>query len=198
MSEDEVSAHVTGLHAMLSALPAQEVTGTGRRLLECYDRGGTVFLVGNGGSAATASHFACDLSKGTRSDILPRFRVVALTDNVPLMTAWGNDDSFDRIFAEQLTALVRSGDVVLAISASGNSPNVLEAMRAARAAGAVTIAWTGPSGGQVAELVDSVVRVPAETIEGVEDGHMVMAHALTRYLRARLAERAQDEMRSEK
>jgi D-sedoheptulose 7-phosphate isomerase len=188
MPENEVADHVQSLRSVLAELPAEQINGVGRQLLACYQSGGTVFLLGNGGSAATASHFACDLTKGTRNHAVPRFRVVALTDNVSLMTAWGNDSSYDRIFAEQLNPLVRPGDVVLAISASGNSPNVLEAMREARDAGATTIAWTGPSGGAVAGLADTVIRVPAETIEGVEDGHLVIAHALTRFLRARLAE----------
>jgi D-sedoheptulose 7-phosphate isomerase len=188
MSEDEVASHLAALRTVLSEMPVAQIDDVGRQLLDCYRRGGTVFLLGNGGSAATASHFACDLSKGTRNDAIPRFRVIALTDNVPLMTAWGNDSSYNRIFAEQLSALIRPGDVVVAISASGNSPNVLEAMQAAREGGARTIAWTGPTGGKVAGLVDTVVRVPARTIEGVEDGHMAIAHALTTFLRARLAD----------
>jgi D-sedoheptulose 7-phosphate isomerase len=118
---------------------------------------------------------------------------VALTDNVPLMTAWGNDASFDRIFAEQLMPLVRPHDLLLAISASGSSPNVLEALRAAREAGARTMAWTGATGGSAAPLADTVIRVPATTIEQVEDAHMVLAHALTVFMRSRLRERSPEE-----
>jgi D-sedoheptulose 7-phosphate isomerase len=189
MRESEMERYVQSLCGALSALPHDDLEAVAGEILACHGRDRTVFLVGNGGSAATASHFACDLSKGTRQPGIAPFRTVALTDNVPLLTAWGNDAAFERIFAEQIVALVRAGDVVLAISASGNSPNVLEAMRAAREAGACTIAWTGRTGGEVASLADTVVRVPADSMEEVEDAHMVMAHALTVQLRVRLRER---------
>ena len=155
-------------------------------LLACHRRGGTVFVLGNGGSAATASHFVCDLAKGTRIDGLPAFRVVSLTDNVPLMTAWANDTSYDRVFAEQLSALVRPGDVVVAISASGNSRNVLAATRVARQLGATTIALTGQSGGRLGRLAELTIRVPARSVEQVEDAHLAIAHSLCIALRAQL------------
>src|SRR4051794_6814222 len=105
-------------------VPRRLVGSVAELLLACQERGGTVFVLGNGGSAATASHFVCDLTKGTRNNGLPTFRAIALTDNVPLVTAWANDTSYDRIFAEQLDALVQPDDLVIAISASGNSMNV--------------------------------------------------------------------------
>jgi D-sedoheptulose 7-phosphate isomerase len=111
---------------------------------------------------------------------------MALTDNVPLMTAWGNDTSYDRIFAEQLVALVRPGDVVVIISASGNSPNVLRAAEAARAANTITISMTGQTGGKLRRLSDLTMRVPSPSIELVEDAHMVIAHSLCVALRERL------------
>ncbi len=196
MPDNEIQQHVAELREALSALAPQDMSDAGRQLLDCYDREATLYLVGNGGSAATASHFACDLSKGTRQPGVPRFRAVALTDNVPLMTAWGNDASFDRIFAEQLIPLVRPHDLLLAISASGNSPNVLQAVRSARDGGASTMAWTGPTGGSLADLVDTVIRVPAGTIEQVEDAHMVLAHALTVFIRARLRARSREGARA--
>lgn len=155
-------------------------------LLACHERGRVVFVAGNGGSAATASHFACDLAKGVRAGGLPPFRVVALTDNVPLMTAWGNDTDYQRIFAEQLATLARPGDVLVAISASGNSPNILLAAEAARAAGATTLALTGKTGGKLAKLADLAIRVPLDPIEQVEDAHVVIAHSLCVVLRDRL------------
>lgn len=189
MTDNEITNHLVELRDALSLLDQETVALVGQELIRCYDRDATLYLLGNGGSAATASHFACDLTKGTRQEGLRRFRAIALTDNVPLLTAWGNDASFDLVFAEQLAALLRPGDAVLAITASGNSPNVLEAIETARRAGARAIAWTGATGGKVADLAELVVRVPARTIEQVEDGHMVLAHALTVYLRARLRER---------
>lgn len=183
---DDVERYCRTMSEVLRQLPVTVVDHVGELLWECYRRGGTVFIAGNGGSASTASHFACDLVKGTRNDPLPRFRVVALTDNVPLITAWANDSSYDRIFAEQLSSLVRDGDLVILISASGNSPNILEAARAAGGAGAQTVALAGSDGGRVSGLADVTVCVPAETMEQVEDGHSVITHALCMGLRRRL------------
>src|SRR3954465_13210997 len=104
------------LAAVTVALPFAEAAQIADVLLDCHRRSGTIFVLGNGGSAATASHFACDLSKGTRVAGMAGFRVVPLTDNAPLLTAWANDTSYDRVFAEQLAPLVRPGDLVVAIS----------------------------------------------------------------------------------
>src|SRR5829696_2296434 len=156
-------------------------------LLNCQARGRVVFVVGNGGSAATASHFACDLSKGTRRDGPPTFHVVSLTDNVPLLTAWANDSGYDRVFSEQLTALARPGDLLVAISASGNSPNVVAAVDAARSCGMSVVSLSGRSGGRLAHLVDGLVNVPSDRIEVVEDAHLVIAHSLCVTVRERLA-----------
>ena len=111
---------------------------------------------------------------------------MALTDNVPLMTAWANDTSYERIFAEQLAALVHPGDVVILISASGNSPNVLAAAHEARQAPAHVIALTGQSGGKLEAVADLTVRVPSQSIEQVEDAHLIIAHSLCVSLRRRL------------
>lgn len=161
-------------------------------LMHAYVAGGTVYVFGNGGSAATASHFACDLGKGTarwldRSE--KRFRVIALTDNVPLMTAWGNDSDYADIFAEQLRNLVRPGDVAFAISGSGNSPNVLRALEVARSAGAHTIGLAGFRGGEMKQLCDNWVIVPSENMEIIEDAHVCICHALAVLLRACITER---------
>lgn len=181
------------LSATLQAMPFRHLERAANILQEGYRRNATVFVIGNGGSAATASHFACDLAKGTRVDEMPGFRVLPLTDNVPLMTAWGNDTSYDRIFAEQLAPHVQPGDILVAISASGNSPNILAAAVLARAAGAVVIALTDQSGGKLSRLSHLAIRVPtdaAQQIEQVEDAHMVVAHSLCVTLRARLRKEA--------
>lgn len=168
------------------AMPFARLARAAELLLACYRRGGTVFVLGNGGSAATASHFACDLAKGTRCEGARAFRVVPLTDNLPLITAWANDAGYERVFVEQLAALVRPGDVVVAISASGHSPNVLAAADLAREVGATTIALTGRSGGRLHRRVDLAIRVPAGPIEQVEDAHLAVAHSLCVALRAAL------------
>lgn len=178
----------------MQAMPFRQLERAASILLDCYQRGSTVFLVGNGGSAATASHFACDLAKGTRCEGMPGFRVMALTDNAPLLTAWANDTNYDRIFAEQLAPHVAAGDVLIAISASGNSPNILAAAVVAQSAGATIIGVTDRSGGKLSRLSHLAIRVPADAagqIEQVEDAHMVIAHSLCVTLRARLREHAE-------
>jgi D-sedoheptulose 7-phosphate isomerase len=171
---------------MASAVDLESLETAATMLLECQARGRVVFIAGNGGSAATASHFACDLAKGTRRNGPPTFRVVALTDNLPVLTAWANDDGYDRIFAEQLRSLARAGDLLVLISASGNSPNILAAAEEARTLGVASIGLTGRCGGNLAPLVDLAVRVPSDQIEVVEDAHLVVAHSLCVAARERL------------
>lgn len=191
---DDIVAYWHELAGVLSTMPAGPLAQAADILLDCRERGGTVFVLGNGGSAATASHFACDLAKGTRTEGIAPFRVMPLTDNMPLVTAWANDTSYDRVFAEQLAALVRPGDVVVAISASGNSPNVLAAVELARLSGAITIALTGRTGGRLRPLAHVTIRVPADPIEQVEDVHMMMAHSLCVAIRERLRTARQKRM----
>lgn len=175
---DQIERYWSELADVTYNMPYAMMEQVAEMLLECQRRGGTIFVFGNGGSAATASHFACDLAKGTRTNGMATFRVVALTDNVPLLTAWGNDTNYDRVFAEQLVALVRPGDLVFAISASGNSPNVLEAVAAARLADVTIVSLTGRTGGQLVALSDLAICVPSDSIEQVEDAHLIIAHSL--------------------
>jgi D-sedoheptulose 7-phosphate isomerase len=177
----------------MQAMPFRQLERAANLLLDCHRRDATVFIAGNGGSAATASHFACDLAKGARVEGMPGFRVIALTDNIPLMTAWANDTNYDRIFAEQLAPLLRPGDIFVAISASGNSANILAAAVVARGAGATVIGLTGQSGGKLSRLSHLAIRVPAdaaEQIEQVEDAHLMIAHSLCVTLRGRLRDSA--------
>jgi D-sedoheptulose 7-phosphate isomerase len=187
---EDIERYWYELAGVAHRMPFESLGEAAEELLACRARRGTVFVVGNGGSAATASHFACDLAKGTRTPGVPPFRVVALTDSVPLLTAWANDTSYDRVFAEQLATLVRPGDVVVAISASGNSENVLAVVEVAREGGATTIALTGATGGRLRRLVDVVVLVPAAPIEQVEDAHLAVAHSVCVALRTRLVAEA--------
>ncbi len=186
-----IDSYWRGLIDTMHGMAIEPISRVASELHACYQRRGTVFVLGNGGSAATASHFACDLAKGTRAGGAPTFRVLSLTDNVPTLTAWANDVAYDSALAEQLAAFVRPGDLVVAISASGNSPNVLNAVRAARAAGAVTVGLTGRSGGRLNKLVDVALRVPSDSIEQVEDVHLMVTHSVCVALRGRIhAERA--------
>jgi D-sedoheptulose 7-phosphate isomerase len=143
----------------------------------------TVFVFGNGGSAATAVHVACDLAKNTRSHGRPGLRMVCLAVDAASLTAYANDEGYDASFAEQLRTLARAGDVAIAISASGTSPNVLRALEAAREIGLRTIGLTGPDGGKIPALVDVCLHAASPQIEHIEDVHLVINHLLTVVLR---------------
>jgi D-sedoheptulose 7-phosphate isomerase len=175
------------LTTMTEVMPLTTLVRAAELLLDCHRRRANVFILGNGGSASTASHMACDLAKGTRVEGIAPFRVIPLTDNSALLTAWGNDASYERVFAEQLANLVEAGDVLIAISTSGNSPNVVAAAEVARQQGATTIALTGQHGGKLARLADLTIRVPSGPIEQVEDMHLAVTHSLCVALRSRLA-----------
>ena len=181
------SQYINSLRDTLAAVSVSDLRGVEDALFEAWFHGRTIFIVGNGGSAATASHWANDLNKGTITAGQHRFRAIALTDNVPLLTAWGNDAAYDRIFVEQLANFLQPHDVLVAISGSGNSPNVLAAVRWARDAGAVTLGLTGRDGGRLRALVDCGVVVPADAMEQIEDVHLVLSHALCTTLRERIA-----------
>jgi D-sedoheptulose 7-phosphate isomerase len=170
-----------------SSVDIQALTRAANELLSCQARERVVFAIGNGGSAATASHFTCDLSKGTRRGGPPTFRTLALTDNVPVMTAWANDYSFDRVFAEQLMSLAQPGDVLVAISVSGTSANVVSAVSEARALGLTVISMTGRSGGKLAAMSDVTISVPSDSMEVVEDAHLIVSHSLCVATREHLA-----------
>ena len=146
------------------------------------DRDGTIFVAGNGGSAAAASHLALDLQKATRGNGV-KTRAVSLADSVALITAWANDESFERVFAEQLEALARSGDALVVISVSGSSPNLVAALRTARSKGLITVGLLGKDGGQARALVDHAVVVPSYDYGWVESAHGMLAHVLTYALR---------------
>jgi D-sedoheptulose 7-phosphate isomerase len=157
-------------------------------LLRAREEDRTIFFFGNGGSASTASHFVVDFAKGTRPSLAPgplskRFRCVALNDNVPSVMAWANDASYDRVFSEQLRSLAVKGDVVVAISGSGNSPNVLEAVRVAHEMGLRTIGLTGIGGGKLKGMVDVPLVVPSQSMQHTEDVHLFVLHFLMAFLR---------------
>lgn len=139
----------------------------------------TIFVFGNGGSAASASHMVCDLNKGVTQASLPlRIKAMALTDNVPLLTAWANDLSYEHVFSEQLKNFVRAGDVALALSCTGNSANVLAGLRTAQEMGAVTAALAGFDGGAMKELCHVCAVVPCDNMQMIEDLHQAMLHSV--------------------
>ena len=182
-TSEAISAYLSDMQTTLSNLPIDTIEQVVHLLREARSQKKRVFLFGNGGSAATASHLACDLGKGTNASGKPRLRVVALTDNVPLISAWANDFSYDDIFAQQLQDQVEPGDIVIGISGSGKSPNVLNGIKVARSAGAVTVGLTGFDGGDLKSLVDFCIIVPDHSIDQVEDVHLMLGHVITSCLR---------------
>lgn len=153
-------------------------------LLKAYLNDNTVFILGNGGSASTASHMACDLGKGTLKNVYnpkeKRFRVISLTDNVVTMTAFSNDLSYDDIFSQQLHNLLKPNDIVIGISGSGNSPNILKALKYAKTQGAITIGLLGyTTGGKAKKLVDLDITVQSNNYGIIEDQHLTLNHLLT-------------------
>ena len=176
-------AYIQYLQAVLKGIEVNEVAGFVATLLDARERGATVFFVGNGGSAATASHFANDLAIGT-NDYEKPFRAISLTDNVPVLTALGNDFGYEEIFVRQLRILGRPGDVLVGISASGNSPNLIRAFDYANTAGIKTVAITAFDGGGMKAMATEGIHVPTGPKEygPAEDAHMVLDHIVGAYL----------------
>ena len=171
------------LTRVLNNISLNEIESFVDLLLNARNRGSTIFFIGNGGSAATASHFANDISIGTRTYKQP-FRVISLCDNNAVITAIANDDGFDNIFSQQLRVLLKKQDVVVSISASGNSPNLIEAINTAKKMGGITVGISAFDGGKMKNIVDFSLHVPTEKGEygPAEDAHMVLDHLIVNYL----------------
>jgi D-sedoheptulose 7-phosphate isomerase len=172
--------YLDALSGALHSVSQEALERTIELLLEARASGKRIYTMGNGGSAAIASQFVCNLVKTAQVAGHQPLRAFALTDNIPSLTAWSNDTAYDQGFAQQITALVDPGDVVIAISCSGNSPNILNGLRVAESRGASTIGLLGFDGGAARDLVDIVVLVPYPEYGLVEDTHMAIGHALTR------------------
>jgi D-sedoheptulose 7-phosphate isomerase len=180
---DTVSAYFSEIEQMLQNISLQHLQKVLHLLEQAYFSNHRIFIMGNGGSAATASHFALDLAKNTIVPGAPRLKAISLTDHVPLITAWSNDTAYEHIFAEQLASMVEVGDAVIGISASGNSPNVINALYLARQLEVSTIGLLGATGGKIKDIVDAYVLAPGQNIEQEEDGHMILTHIITRHMR---------------
>ncbi|WP_406363785.1 SIS domain-containing protein (plasmid) [Streptomyces sp. NBC_00715] len=194
---NEIETYAADLQSSLNALSLEHVRQVADLCASAYYDDCVIYTCGNGGSAATASHLAVDLSKATRYPGAAPVRALSLADQVPALTAWANDHSYDTVFSSQLEALGRPGDLLVVLSASGNSPNVLEALRQARKLAMRTVGLLGASGGQAAELCDVWVAAPAHDIEQQEDIHMSLAHMLTRCLRNAVAARCRESLAAE-
>lgn len=169
---------------LLSKLDYKKIVKVANCFLQARKRGSTIFFIGNGGSAATAAHFTQDLGEVGRKSGTKNFKTICLCDNVPFITALANDYGYSKIFAGQLSNLLKKGDILVAISASGKSPNLVEAVELTKKLGGITIGFVGFDGGKLARICDYVLHVKTENGEygPVEDIHLIFDHMITTYL----------------
>lgn len=180
---EHIQNYISILQQTMEKLPQPLIAEVIYILQRARMQGSQVFIMGNGGSASTASHFVCDLAKNTRCEGLPHFRAIGLTDNMEIFSAYANDEGYENVFSQQLINLIRPADIVIAISASGNSRNVVNAVEEARKYGATTIGFTGFSGGRLGQLVDLHIHVASDIIEHVEDIHLMLEHMIVRTIK---------------
>jgi D-sedoheptulose 7-phosphate isomerase len=170
------------LKELLNVFPHDKFEEIGRGLISAFKQEKHIFIMGNGGSGSTASHFACDINKGCCFDLEQKFKVICLNDNIPTMLAYANDLSYNKVFVEQLKNFLQPGDVVIGISGSGNSENILQAVSYAKERGAKTIGLTGFDGGKLAQIADIPLVASVNDMQKVEDVHMIVVHMLMQYL----------------
>jgi D-sedoheptulose 7-phosphate isomerase len=178
-----IGDYIATLQNLLAGLDKEMLVKASETLSALYTKNGRLVFCGNGGSATTASHLACDFQKCLYLDGKKPFEVIALCDSPALLTAWGNDTEFANVFAGQARTWLRKGDVLIAISGSGNSPNVLSCVEVAREVGAITIGFCGYGGGKLAAMSDISLVIPQNNMQQVEDLHLVMGHILFSLLR---------------
>jgi len=184
---DRISIYLDEIEHVVQSISRAEVRLVVDRLFEGWEQGRTTYIIGNGGSASTASHMMNDLNKMTSMEGARRFRAIALTDNMPYITAIGNDIEYSDVFIEQLRNLLLPSDILIAISGSGNSENIIRAARYAREIGARVIGLCGRTGSRLCAIADNVVTVSSQSICQQEDGHLILNHAIALALRERIA-----------
>jgi D-sedoheptulose 7-phosphate isomerase len=187
MMQGHVDRYLERLRVAMDGLARERLSELGEILFRAYRNDKQVLVIGNGGSSSTASHMAADLAKNTIGPNMRRFRIMSLNDNAAIVTALANDLGYENVFSEQLTSLVGAGDVLIAVSASGNSPNIRKAMRYARSRSAEVVGLLGFDGGQAVALADLAIIVPSNDYGVVEDLHLVINHILVDFFRDQLA-----------
>jgi D-sedoheptulose 7-phosphate isomerase len=178
-----IQNYISVLQQTMDQLPLQLIADVIGVLQHARMQGNQVLIMGNGGSASTASHFVCDLAKNTRHEGLPHFRAIGLTDNMALFSAYANDEGYENVFSQQLANLIKPGDVVIGISASGNSKNVINAIEEAQKHNVTTIGFTGFDGGRLGEIVNINIHVQSNIIEHVEDVHLMLEHIIIKVIK---------------
>jgi len=197
MNKEFTRGYLWELKKAIDALPLEKFEEIFSLILEASKAGRQIFIMGNGGSGATASHFACDMNKGAHSGSKKPFKVICLNDNMPTLLAIANDGSFKDIFVEQLKNFLKPGDLVVGLSSSGNSENILRAIGYANKNGAKTIGLTGLEGGKLAKRAHFALVVPAKDPQKVEDIHLVLVHLIKQNInRKRLSQKSQPRTRA--
>lgn len=179
---NEIHSYLCKLKEAIDILSLEEINTVMLVLEKARQEGHTIFVMGNGGSSATASHYVCDFNKGVSINQEKKFRLICLNDNIPSLMAYANDLSFEDIFVEQLKNFFQEGDIVLGISGSGNSKNVLKAIEYANEHKGVTIGLTGYDGGKLKKMVQYSLHIPVDDMQITEDLHMVMDHCMMKIL----------------
>lgn len=178
----QILAYFEKLKKTVDAIDVSDLNALMNELMDAKDAGKQIFIMGNGGSSATASHYVCDFNKGISLNQDKKFRLICLNDNIPSLMAYANDLSFEDVFVEQLKNYFQVGDVVIGISGSGNSKNVLKAIQYANEHGGITVGLTGYDGGKLKQMVKCGVHIPVDDMQITEDLHMVLDHCMMKIL----------------
>lgn len=186
-------AYTKQLEETLSQLDTEKIDRLYGLIEQVRAGGKQLFLLGNGGSAAACAHWVCDFAKGANVDGRRRLRAFALSDSNPILTAYGNDVSYESVFAEQLKNYLQPGDLVISMSVSGSSPNLLAAHRYAQESGATCVSIIGAYDGKLKHLSDLAIEVPSKNYGVVEDIHLILGHVLSQYMKQQLSARTEGE-----
>ncbi len=179
---DQIGEYIDKLQSALNNIDKAQLNTLAELLMDAYQKQSQILVFGNGGSALTASHLACDLNKGASAGLESRWRVISLTDNIGTIMAYANDVSYDEVFIEQLKNFLNPGDLVIGFSGSGNSTNVLKAIEYANSRGAITVGVTGYDGGKLSKVARFSVDARIDDMQISEDVHMVVVHLLMKVL----------------
>ncbi len=185
---DGIQEYLGQVSELVLKIPPESIQRITTLIFEAYSHEKRVFVFGNGGGSSTSAHFVCDLSKGTAVEGKPRLKAISLAENIPLLTAWANDTDYTNTFGEQLRNLVEKGDVVIGLSGSGMSPNVINAFKIAREAGATPVLFSGFDGGNALENAEDAIVVPSKDMQQIEDVHMILTHIIFRCLKKAIEE----------
>lgn len=184
---ERISSYLNEVSNLALQISPDEIRRIADIIIEAYEHGNRIFVFGNGGGSATSAHFVCDLAKGTICQGKPRLKAISLSDNMPLLTAWANDTDYTNTFGEQLINLVEENDVVIGLSGSGMSPNVINALKIANDTGATSILLSGFDGGKAAEIAVESIVVPSDDMQQIEDVHLILTHIIFRCVRDHIA-----------